>query len=140
MNEVWCFDSTYWGDDRLQTWVERGHSHARLFVYATGGSTAVAARALQKLGRPPTPPPPPWGKLNVRGVIDKPGAAPSVAVLKQRSDTSFATVMRSLTDIDVLIQGDPPDATSTAFGGAAGGHYECIPKYLHQLVERSHNL
>jgi hypothetical protein len=143
MNEVWCFDSTYWGAGRLQRWAERGHSHARLFVYATGGSTADAARTLRKLGRPtPTPPPPP-GKPSVRDMIAKPGAVIPTAVLKKQSDTAFATVMRSLTDIDVLIEhdrGNAADPTWAAYGGGAGGHYECIPKYLPILVERSKNL
>ncbi len=143
MNEVWCFDSTYWGDARLQKWAERPHSGAKLFVYATGGSTAVAARSLRRFSRPPTPPPPPWGKTNVRDVIEKPGAGVSMAVLRKRSESSFATVMRSMTDIDVLIENDPENKTNpawTAYGGSAGGHYECIPKYLPQLVERSRNL
>lgn len=142
MNEVWCFDSTYWGDARLQRWAERPHSGARLFVYATGGSTAVAARSLRRFSRP-TPPPPPWGKPNVRDMIAKPGAGVPVAVLRKRSETSFATVMRSMTDIEVLIEQDPENKTNpawTAYGGSAGGHYECIPKYLPLLVERSRNL
>jgi hypothetical protein len=142
MNEVWCFDSTYWGDDRLQKWVERGHSNAKLFVYATGGSTAVAARALRQLGRP-TPPPTPRGNATVREMIAKPGYEVPSAVMKRQSETAFATVMRSMTDIDVLIEhdrGNGTDPTWATYGGGAGGHYECIPKYLPKLIERSRNL
>lgn len=144
MNEVWCFDSTYWGDGPLQKWAEKGHGNAKLFVYSTGGSgTGNAARALLRLSQPTPPPPPPRGKPDFRGMIGKPGAEVPVAVLRRQSDTAFGTVMRSLTDIDVLIENDPGNKTNpawTAYGGGAGGHYECIPKYLPLLVERSRNL
>jgi len=143
MNEVWCFDSTYWGDTELQKWAAKGHGNAKLFVYATGGSTANAARALQRLSQPTPPPPPPRGKPDFRGMIDKPEAEMPVAVLRRQADKSFKSVMLSLTDIDVLIEHDPGNKTNpawTAYGGGAGGHYECIPKYLPLLVERSRNL
>lgn len=143
MNEVWCFDSTYWGADELQKWTNRGHSNAKLFVYATGGSTANAARSLARFSKPTPPPAPPRGRPDFRGMIEKPGTQVSVAVLNRRSDTAFATVMRALTDIDVLIENERGNANNpawTAYGGGAGGHYECIPKYLPLLVERSRNL
>jgi hypothetical protein len=143
MNEVWCFDSTYWGDSLLQKWVEKGHGNAKLFVYATGGSTAVATRALQRLSQPAPPPRPPQGKPDFRGMIDKPGATVPVSVLQRQSNKAISTVMVSLTDIDVLIENDPGNKTNpnwAAYGGGAGGHYECIPKYLPQLVDRSQNL
>jgi hypothetical protein len=140
MNEVWCFDSTYWGSAELQKWAEKGHGNAKLFVYATGGGTANAARALRKLSQPTSPPRPPQGKLDIRSITAKGGGTVPALVLKRQSDTSFKSVMLSLTDIDVIIDNDPPNPTLTAYGGAAGGHYECIPKYLPLLVERSRNL
>ena len=51
--------------------------------------------------------------------------------------------MLSLTDIEVLIEHDPGNKTNpawAAYGGGAGGHYECIEKYLSRLVGRSRNL
>src|SRR5262249_12643221 len=42
INEVWCFDSSYWGSDPFLTWLKKGHSNARLWMYSTGGTTAVA--------------------------------------------------------------------------------------------------
>jgi hypothetical protein len=143
MNEVWCFDSTYWGDAKLQRWAEKPHSNAKLFVYATGGSTASAARSLVRYSQPTPPPPPPRGQPNFRDVIEKPGTGVSMAVLRKRSESSFGTVMLSMTDFDVLIEGDKGNATNqawTEYGGGAGGHYESIPKYLPLLVERSRNL
>jgi hypothetical protein len=39
MNEVWCFDSTYWGYESFEAWAQKGHSNnPRLFVYSTGGA------------------------------------------------------------------------------------------------------
>jgi hypothetical protein len=76
-------------------------------------------------------------------MIDKPGAEMPVALLRRQSETAFATVMRSLTDIDVLIENDPGNKTNPAwtdYGGGAGGHYESIPKYFPLLVGRSRNL
>lgn len=143
MNEVWCFDSTYWGAADLQKWAERGHANAKLFAYATGGSTAVAARALQRLNQPTPPSPPPRGNPDFRGMIDQRGTGISADLLRKQSDSAFGTVMVSLTDIDVLIENDPGNATNpawTEYGGGAGGHYECIPKYLPLLVGRSRNL
>jgi hypothetical protein len=148
MNEVWCFDSTYWGDEPLRKWAEKGHSNARLFVYSQGVSgrkaTGDAARALLRLTKP-TPPPPPSPELkpNFRGMIAKGGGEVPIAVLRSRSDASFGTVMLSLTDIDVLIEHDPGNKDNPAWAaylGGAGGHYESIPKYLSRLVGQSQNL
>jgi hypothetical protein len=144
MNEVWCFDSTYWGGTPLQKWAENGHhGNAKLFVYSFGGGTANAARALLRLSQPTLPPPPPRGKPDFRGMIAKGGGEVPVPFLRRQSDASFKSVMLSLTDIDVIIENDPGNKTNpawTAYGGGAGGHYECIPKYLPPLVERSRNL
>lgn len=148
MNEVWCFDSTYWGAGPLQRWAEKGHSNARLFVYSLGRSgpseTGDAARALLRLTRPTPPPQPPAGKLNLRDVIAKGGGGGvPMAVLRARSAASFGAVMRNLTDIEVLIEHDPENASNpawTTYGGGAGGHYKCIAKYLPRLVARSKNL
>jgi hypothetical protein len=148
MNEVWCFDSTYWGDERLRKWAEKGHRNARLFVYSQGRSgrseTGDAARALLRLTKPTPPPPPsPQLKPNFRGMIAKGGGEVPIAVLRSHSDASFRTVMLSLTDIEVLIEHDPGNKTNpawAAYGGAAGGHYECIEKYLSRLVGQSQNL
>lgn len=139
MNEVWCFDSTYWGYKELEKWAQRGHSNAKLFVYATGGGTAYAARELRKLSEPSAPRPA-QGKLDIRSVTAKGGGTVPGSVLKKQSDTSFKSVMLSLTDIDVIIDNDQPNPTLTAYGGAAGGHYECIEKYLSRLVKQSRNL
>jgi hypothetical protein len=143
MNEVWCFDSTYWGATQLQSWCEKGHGNAKLFVYATGGTTAAAARALQRLSQPTPTPAPPRGKPDFRSMIDKPGATMPASVLKRQGDSGIRSVMVSLTDIDVLIENDKDNKTNAAwaaYGGGAGGHYEGMPKYLPQLVERSLNL
>lgn len=143
MNEVWCFDSAYWGTAGLQRWTEKGHSNAKLFVYATGGDTASAARTLRRFSQPtPSPPVPRW-KPDFRSMIARPGTEVPIAVLRNRSATSFGTVMRSLTDFEVLIENDPGNNTNPAwadYGGGAGGHYECIEKYLPLLVRRSRNL
>jgi hypothetical protein len=148
VNEVWCFDSTYWGAEPLRQWAEKGHGDARLFVYSLGKSgpseTGDAARALLRLTKPtPPPPPPPPGKPNFSDVIAKGGAGVPVAVLRARSDATFRTVMRSLTDIEVLVEHDRENKTNpawAAYGGGAGGHYESIPKYLPRLVAQSKNL
>ena len=39
VNEIWCFDCTYWGGDPFISWAKKGHSNnPRLFVYSTGGT------------------------------------------------------------------------------------------------------
>ena len=62
MNEVWCFDSTYWGSKPFLDWLKKGHSNARLWMYSTGGTTGVNASEILKLtpsilGLTPSPPP-----------------------------------------------------------------------------------
>ena len=88
MNEVWCFDSTYWGADGLRKWAEKVHNNARLFVYSLGGGTAQAAKDLLELIRPTF--------VNFRDVIGKRGAAVPIAVRRRQGEEAFATVMRTL--------------------------------------------
>ena len=148
MNEVWCFDSTYWGDELLRKWAEKGHNNARLFVYSQGKSgskeTGDAARALLRLTKPTPPPPPsPQLKPDFRGMITKGGGEVPIAVLRRQGDVAIRTVWLSLTAIEVLIEHDPDNQNNpawAAYGGAAGGHYESIPKYLSRLVGQSQNL
>lgn len=122
MNEVWCFDSSYWGSAGLIKWARKGHSHPRLWVYSTGGTTGYAAADIKKLTDPPAPPKP-----------AKKGAAPPPQPLT--------------TKIEVLIHGAgkhgmpvTTDYFVPTYGGSAVGHYEGMQKYLPTLVGSSQNL
>src|SRR5262249_25698008 len=52
VNEVWCFDSMYWGSSPFVAWVGKGHSHPRLWVFSTGGTTARNADVILDLTKP----------------------------------------------------------------------------------------
>jgi hypothetical protein len=112
MNEVWCFDCTYWGGDPLTTWARKGHSDPRLFVYSTGGvgnfKTGDSAYAVLEFARTKAA----LGK-NVDVWIDN----------YPDAKTSPST-----------------KGFSAAHHGSAGGHYESIEKYFPQPVDKSKNL
>jgi hypothetical protein len=154
LNEVWCFDSSYWGSDPFLKWIQKGRSNAKLFMYSTSGTTAATASAiLQKmpnlLGLSPQTP---QAKI-------KPGRTTAERIeaafdrTKQELNKAADAVWRGIeiamktTKIDILIERDPktnqsassPFALAT-YGGMAGGHYECIERYLTKLVETSRNL
>jgi hypothetical protein len=126
VNEVWCFDSTYWGSSPFIAWARKGHSNnPRLWVYSTGGTTGVNAAAIKKLTEPPPP-----AKPKPAGTT--PPAKPNTLLT---------------TKIEVLIDNYPKhgkwsytDGFWAAYGGSAGGHYEGIGKYLPTLVGNSQNL
>jgi hypothetical protein len=150
-NEVWCFDSTYWGSKPFITWVNKGHAHARLWVYSTGGTTGSNAHTLMELTTSPlkyakvSPPRPKHARTTVGkaealvvNALHKVGAALGTAA----HAAAIAT-----TQIDILIEKDPstgqPSSTDSFFatyGGMAGGHYEGMQQYLPALVETSRNL
>jgi hypothetical protein len=154
VNEVWCFDSSYWGSDPFLTWLKKGHSKPRLWMYSTGGTTGVAAAKI--MGLAPSilglsPLPHPTKPKRARTAVAKVQA--TVDRTLQVVAAVEAAVMRGLeiavktTKIDVLIERDPstrkPAATDFSlalFGGLAGGHYECIAKYFTTLVDTSRNL
>lgn len=154
MNEVWCFDSSYWGSAPFITWLNKGHSNPRLWMYSTGGTTGVSAARI--LGLAPsilglTPLTPAGKPRPTRTMVAKVQAVLDRA--KRAVDAANDAVVRAVeialrtTKIDVLIEKDPntlrPSSTDfslATFGGLAGGHYECIDKYLTTLVETSRNL
>jgi hypothetical protein len=129
MDEVWCFDSSYWGSALLETWAKKGHSDGRLFVYSSGGSgpSATGDYAEQilkdsqpkpppkpKRGEPPPPPPrPPFGSTQVDVCVDGHGAK-GLPLTTPFFDTTYK--------------------------GSARGHYQAIKQYLTRLVETSQNL
>jgi len=150
-NEVWCFDSTYWGSKPFITWVNKGHAHARLWVFSTRGTTAYHARTIMELTKTPLkfakvdPPKPkrgrsPIGKVQatISNVAGKIGAALGTMVHE-------AAILS--TQVDVLIEHDPntgkPNTTENyyaIYGGLAGGHYEGMQQYFAKLVDTSGNL
>ncbi len=154
VNEVWCFDSSYWGSEPFLSWLKRGHSKARLWIYSTGGTTGVAASRIlglapSLLGLPAVPPP--AKPVRARTTLAKVSAAVNRA--GQAITRAEAALARALdvatktTKIDILIERDPhtkkPAATDFSlalFGGLAGGHYECIGKYFTTLLNTSRNL
>jgi hypothetical protein len=129
MNEVWCFDSTYWGYEAFEAWAQKGHSNnPRLFVYSTGGAgkkdTGDSAEqiltdslpkpaAKPKRGAPPPPPPNPLAGTQIDVCVDGRGKHGAPIFTKY---------------------------FEAAYHGSAGGHYESIEKYLTTLVETSQNL
>jgi hypothetical protein len=150
-NEIWCFDSTYWGSKPFITWVNKGHSNGRLWVFSTRGTTAYNARTLMELTTAPmkfakvAPPKPKRG----RGTIGKAEAAVVNAVNKVEAvaGTFAHAAAIAATQIDILIEHDPntnkPNTTPNFFatyGGVAGGHYEGMKQYLATLIDTSRNL
>jgi hypothetical protein len=154
VNEVWCFDSSYWGSDPFLAWLKKGHSNPRLWMYSTGGTTGVSASRI--LGLTPgilgltTAPPLPKRKpartplAKFQAGID---ATVAMANAVEEKVMRAVEIAMKTTKIDVLIEQDPntklPAATDFSlamFGGLAGGHYECIGKYLTTLVDTSRNL
>jgi hypothetical protein len=113
VNEVWCFDCTYWGAEAFITWAKKGHSHPRLWVYSTGGtgprSTGDEAYEILTFSQSKAAPP----GTNIEVLVDnypKPGRPSST------------------------------DGFVATYHGSAGGHYESIEKYLTNLIETSNNL
>ncbi len=113
VNEIWCFDCTYWGVDPFIAWAKRGHSNnPKLWVYSTGGkgngSTGDSADAILTFAQ------------------GKPAPTTNIEVL-----------------IDDYPNAGKPSSTRffvATYHGSANGHYESIEKYLPQLVEISKNL
>lgn len=123
VNEVWCFDCTYWGADPFIAWAKRGHSNPRLWVYSTGGTvngtTGPSAYAIWQEF---------WGK--------KP--APSKGSTPTTKPTTKVEVM-----IDhYAARGKPlsTDGFDATYHGSADGHYESLERYLPTLVDISKNL
>jgi hypothetical protein len=112
VNEVWCFDCTYWGSEPFLTWAKRGHSHPRLWVYSTGGSgpqaTGDYANAILDFSKTKTAP-----ATGIEVLIDNYPASG-----KTSSTNNFIAT----------------------YHGSANGHYESIEKYLAQLIDTSQNL
>lgn len=154
LNEVWCFDSSYWGSDPFLKWIQKGRSNAKLFMYSTGGTTGVSSSAILKkmpnlLGLSPTTPPvkiKPGGTPfeNLEAVIDR-----TRQQLNHVGDAVWRgiEILMKTTKIDILIEKDPSTSQPAAspfslamYSGMAGGHYECIEKYLTTLVKTSQNL
>jgi hypothetical protein len=141
MNEVWCFDSSYWGSSPLIHWVRKGHSNARLWVHSTKGTTARHAAKILEFTKPLPPPP----ARRARTPFAKVGAMIDDTFHSVRAATH--ALMAKTRNIDVLIERDPqtgkPSSTDfyfATYGGIAGGHYEGIKQYLTRLVETSRNL
>jgi hypothetical protein len=154
INEVWCFDSLYWGSEPFLNWLKKGHSRPRLFIHTTSGTTAGNAKDILDvvptiLGIPPLSPP----------AKPKPARTPlakleaKIAGALEPFEEALHTLGRALliatktTKIDILIESVPkigkPAATDfflSSFGGIAGGHYEGIEMYLPKLVDTSRNL
>src|SRR5438445_4530503 len=67
INEIWCFDSTYFGYEQFIAWLKKAHTNAKRWVYSLGGrvngTTGPSADEIMNLN-PPTPPfkPKPAGK------------------------------------------------------------------------------
>jgi hypothetical protein len=123
INEVWCFDSMYWGSDPFINWAGKGHSNPRLWAYATKATTARNAnRILELLNQPTTP----KGKKT----------QPDPRALKLQSSNVEVLIDHS------PVNGKPASSNGAwaAYGGGAGGHYEGMPKYLPTLVKQSQNL
>jgi hypothetical protein len=156
-NEVWCFDSTYWGSKPFITWVNKGHAHPRLWVYSTGGTTGYNAHTLMDLTTHPMD----YAKVTARAVKPKPArtkeerAQAKAAAFVGTALNKFGAVLDTRahlaaianTQIDILIESDPntgktsvTDTFFATYGGKAGGHYEGMPKYLPALVQSSRNL
>jgi hypothetical protein len=154
LNEVWCFDSSYWGSKPFLKWIQKGRQNAKLFMYATRGLTATSASEILQLtpkilGLTPLTPP---KKI-------KPGRDPieklevAIGRAKQELTKIGEVVWRGIeiqmktTKVDILIESDPKTNKPVAspfseatYRGMAGGHYECIERYLTKLVETSRNL
>src|SRR5262249_25465915 len=112
VNEVWCFDCTYWGGDPFIAWARKGHSNPRLWVYSTGGkgngATGDAGNAILAFSQSCAA-----ATTNIEVLIDD---YPSAG--KTSSTTFFVP----------------------HYHGSAKGHYESIEKYLTRLVDTSKNL
>jgi hypothetical protein len=112
VNEVWCFDCTYWGGDPLIAWAKKGHSNPRLWVYSTGGkgngATGDSANAILAFSQSSAA-----ATTNIEVLIDD---YPSVG---KTSSTKFFV---------------------PHYHGSAKGHYESIEKYLPRLVDTSKNI
>jgi hypothetical protein len=146
MNEVWCFDSTYWGSKPIIKWAQKGHSHPRLWVYSTGGTTGVNAAAILKLTQPPPPEKPKHGRRKHSAVAMK------IEELVHGAEAAASRLWTAMTHppttkIEVLIHGAgkhgaplSTDGFVATYGGSAVGHYEGMPKYLPTLVDNSQNL
>jgi hypothetical protein len=154
LNEVWCFDSSYWGSDPFLKWIQKGHSNAKLFMYSTGGLTGTFSSAILKkmpslLGLSPTTPQTKIkpGRTTLQKVEAVVGRAKQAITKVEDALWRGIEIMMRTTKIDILIERDPstgkPESSPFAlatYGGMAGGHYECIPKYLTTLVNNSANL
>jgi hypothetical protein len=138
MNEIWCFDSSYFGGDQLINWVLKGHSNPRLWVYSFDSDTAGSAAKVLEY----TKPLPPEKPHRARTLGAKVGAMVGSAWHAVHA-TAHDLIVKTTT-IDVLIdRGQKPRATDfflATYGGTAGGHYESIGKYLTSLVNTSRNL
>lgn len=112
VNEVWCFDCTYWGGDPFITWAKKGRSNPRLWAYSTGGkgngSTGDSANDILTFSQTKTA-----ATTNIEVLIDD---YPAVG---KTSNTKFFVA---------------------AYHGSANGHYESIEKYLTRLFDTSKDL
>jgi hypothetical protein len=133
VTEIWCFDCTYWGG--FKDWAKKGHSDRRLWIYSTGEGTAYRLQN-PKLKEGPD---------NPKNVPYRSGTGDTAKAILEFSKESPA----SSTTIEVLIEmfsGSLLPTQSTAnfvsnYGIPDGKkHYECIEKYLTQLVDSSNNL
>src|SRR5262249_54699259 len=110
-NEVWCFDSTYWGGTPFKEWAKKGHSNPRLFVYSTGG------KGPRQTGNSA------WDILQFSGTKDA-----------AKTNTDFEVL------IDNYPSAGKPSNTKffvCNYGVSANGHYESIEMYLQTLIDTS---
>jgi hypothetical protein len=144
MNEIWCFDSTYFGYEGLVKWLRKGHSDTKLWIYSTGGTTGKWASNILKLN-PPTPAYKPKPVSAKAGAVGKMVGAVRQEVRDAIHEMGWLahglTVALQTTKIEVWIDGKKPtDFFLHDYGGSPSAHYESIPQYLTTLVERSRNL
>jgi hypothetical protein len=167
MNEIWCFDSTYWGSKSLIKWAQKGHSHARLWVYSTGGTTGRYAAQILKFAESPPPEelkhappakPKHHGKKHSGVAVKIEELVHSAEAVRMKIEDEFhgvkvaashlwTALFNPPTNIEVLIHGAgkhgaplTTDGFVATYGGSAVGHYEGMPQYLPTLVETSQNL
>jgi hypothetical protein len=156
MNEVWCFDSNYWGSAPFISWAKKGHSHGKLWVYSTGGTTngttGPSATDILKLTQPPPPPKPKHAVSKHHAVTTHTLPAAKVQAFIHDVGAVASRLLSGMlhpptTKIEVLIHGAgkhgaplTTDNFLATYGGSAIGHYEGMPKYLPKLVETSQNL
>jgi hypothetical protein len=131
VEEVWCFDCTYWGS--ISNWVKKGHAGRRLFFYSSG-------EGYDYKKNPKFDPKLPEGPDNPKTIRYRSGTADTVRDILDltRGKSPPATTIEGLIEayLGNLVKEDSTPNFVGTYGRPDGKkHYESIEKYLTQLID-----